>query len=437
LLLGQITAPLPAAEEEPSDPLVEMVVELLGDADRDMRALGLQQVREEMPGEAATRRFVALLPELAPDGQAALLEALGERGDATARPTVLEMLKAEDEAVRTAALKALGGLGNESDVQLLAQKAGAGSDVEMAASVQSLIRLKGEGVTAAIVSAMKDSDPGVRVALLDVLASRNAREAIPTVLESTKAPDASVRLAALGALRYLADETHIAEVVNTLKETKTATDRGKAELALLVVCSRGREKCVEPIINGMADTDPPTRISLMRGLARAGGPTSLEALVKCLDDDDEPVRDEAVRMLSIWPDSAVAPHLMQFAKTDDNLRYQVLAIRGLVRLASPQEDKPADLKMLAEVMELAKRPQEKRLVLGILGTIAEPGALAIATPAIDDRALADEAALAAVMIAEKIKDGSKDEIRAAMDKVLEHAKNQEIRDRAKKVVDSL
>jgi HEAT repeat protein len=436
-LLGLNSTYSPAAEEEPGDPLVDMVVELLGDADRDMRALGLQQVREEVPGEAATRRFVALLPELAADGRAALLEALGERGDATARPTVLEMLKADDEAVRAAAVRALGGLGNESDVPLLAQRAGTGSEAERAASLESLIRLKAEGVTAAIVAAMADGDPGVRVALLDVLASRNAKEALPTVLERAGDGDASVRLAALGALRYLADETHITEVVNTLKETQDEADRRKAELALLVVCSRGREKCVEAIISGMAGTDPPTRISLMHGLARAGGTTSLETLVKCLEDDDEAVRDEAVRMLSIWPDAAVAPQLMQFAKTDENLRYHVLAIRGLARLASPQEDKPADLKMLAEVLDLAKRPQEKRLVLGVLGGVADPEAMGLVLPVLEDASLAEEAGLAAVMIAERIQDGSKDEIRTAMEKVLESASNQDTRQRAKKAVDSL
>jgi HEAT repeat protein len=187
----------------------------------------------------------------------------------------------------------------------------------------------------------------------------------------------------------------------------------------------------------MADTDPPTRVSLMRGLARAGGAASLEALVKCIEDDDESVRDEAVRILSIWPDTAVVSHLMEFAKTDDNLRYQVLAIRGLVRLASPQEDKPADLKMLAQVMDLAERPQEKRLVLGVLGAVADPEALALVAPVIEDASLAEEACLAAVMIAEKIKDGSKDEIRGAMEKVIECAKNQETGERAKKVLDSL
>ena len=49
---------------EPADPLLQMVAELLSNPDRDLRALGLQHVREAAPGEAATKQFAALLPKL-------------------------------------------------------------------------------------------------------------------------------------------------------------------------------------------------------------------------------------------------------------------------------------------------------------------------------------------------------------------------------------
>ena len=39
------------------DELVEAVINLLGERDKDLRALGLEQVRSEAKGEAATRRF--------------------------------------------------------------------------------------------------------------------------------------------------------------------------------------------------------------------------------------------------------------------------------------------------------------------------------------------------------------------------------------------
>ena len=426
-----------AAQEEPNEPLIQMVIELVSGEDRDMRALGFQQVREEVPGEAATKRFAALLPKLPPDGQVGLLDALGDRRDPTARPAVLERLKSRDEHVRAAALRALGPLGGAPDVPLLAKKAAAGSQPEKAASRQSLIRLRGDGINPAIIAAMEEGAANVRIELLGVLAGRNAKENLPTVLQSAEDSDAAVRLAALGALRVLADQEHVAAIVELLKAAKGDAERRRAELALLVVCSRSRQASADDIVAGLADANVPSRIVLLRALARAGGAKALEAVVARLKDENQTVRDEAVRMLSGWPDPAVAPHLLSLAKTGESLRQRVLAIRGLVRLAGPQEDKPADLEMLAEVMNLAGRPQEKRLVLGILSGIGTLESLALVTPALDDPAVADEAGLAAVMIVEKISSSEKGKTRAAVEKVLETTENQQIRDRARKVLESL
>jgi len=127
------------------DELLGMIVELVGSPDADMRLLGLQQVREEAPGKAATRRFAALLPDLGPAVQVQLIDALGDRGDDTARPGVLAMLAVETEAVRAAALRALARIGTADDGPALARMAASGSDMEREAARGSLRRLRARG----------------------------------------------------------------------------------------------------------------------------------------------------------------------------------------------------------------------------------------------------------------------------------------------------
>ncbi len=426
-----------AAEEDPNAAMITMVTELINDKDHDMRALGFQQVREEVPGEAATKQFAALVKGLAPDAQAGMLEALGDRKDAAARPTILESLNSKDEGVRSAAIKALGSLGTAADVPLLAGKTAGDSNAEKDAARGSLVRMRGDGANKAIVAAMAKAEPKVRVALLGVLAARNARESLPEVLKSVQAEDADVRSAALGALRFLADEKNAAAISDILKAAKDDGERGKAELALLAVCSRSGEASAEAIIAAMADADVPSQVALLHALARASGAKSLEAIVAQLKDDDEAVRDEAVRMLAGWPDAAAVPHLLKIARTDKSKRHQILAIRGLARLSGPLGDKPADMKTLAELAKLSKRPEEKCLVLGVLSGVGTSESLALVTPSLDDPALAEEAALAAVMIAETIKDGDKSKLKAAVEKAGKKAKDQKLRDRAAKLLKSL
>ena len=401
-----------------------------------MRAIGLQQIRNEAPGEAATKRFVELLPKLRPEARAELVEALGERGDAAARPAVLEMAQAPDEPVRAAALRALSGVGSEADVPLLVQRTAAGSAAEQLAAVQSLVRLKGDRVNAAITAALGPAAPTARVKLLEILAAQrqggaagHARQRIrPRRRGLARRSGRIARLgrrrpnrrpgeaAADGGSRRTADEGRggVAGVVQPRKREMRAGPRRR----LWPTRTRGRGRCCcKPW---------PAREARRR----------LEAVAGRLDDEDQAVRDEAVRMLSLWPDRTVAPRLVKIAG-GESLRHHVLAIRGLVRLAGPEEDRPADLKLLADAIRLAKRRDEKQLALGVLSRTASTESLVLAVSLLDDPTLAEDAGRAAATIAGNLPAGHQTEIRSAMRKVLERTKSPQTRDQAQKVLHSL
>ena len=123
LAVAGLLAGFPAQAQEEDDSQIQLAIEIIGDADRETRAIGLQLVREGLPGEAVTLKLADLLPKLVPAAQAELMDALADRGDAAARPAVLKMLESSDETVVAAALRGLGSLGSSAEVPLLAQKA--------------------------------------------------------------------------------------------------------------------------------------------------------------------------------------------------------------------------------------------------------------------------------------------------------------------------
>ncbi len=88
-------------------------------------------------------------------------------------------------------------------------------------------------------------------------------------------------------------------------------------------------------------------------------------------------------------------------------------------------------------MKLAKRPDEKKLVLGSLGGVPTPGALKLIVPCLDDPALVEEAGAAAVRIAPKVAETNKDMAREAMTKVLAKAKHEKTRKGAEKILGGL
>ena len=152
------------AQEQAGDEFVPLVINLLGDKDKDMRALGLEQIRTQAKGEAATRQFAAQLPQLPPDVQVGLLSALTDRRDAAARPAIVALLGAShDEPVRLAAIQALGFLGGPADLPLLLPLLSAGSAAEQAAVQISLTRMPGESIARLLASEMKQANPPLRV----------------------------------------------------------------------------------------------------------------------------------------------------------------------------------------------------------------------------------------------------------------------------------
>lgn len=349
---GLWTGSLRGAEAEVDEAVIQTIRGLLEDSDRDMRALGFQQIREEIPGRKATERFAAMLPALPPEVQAGLLEALGDRGDPAARPAVRNMLASKDEAVRAAALKALGSLGTQDDVAVLAEKATSGTPREKQAALLALRRLRGEEVNQSLLKLLQEGSPPMRAVLLGVLAARNAREAVPKILPFAQDEDRTVRCAALGALRQLADQSHTEALVHALCQARDPAERWQAELALLSLASRLRQQCTPAVLAGLAKADPESRQALLRVLARAGGAKTIDTLAAHLEDPSEAVRDEAVRLLCALEDKAAVPHLERLSQSG-SLRHQILAERALVRLTGKKADRLLALEQKARQMQTA------------------------------------------------------------------------------------
>ena len=89
--------------------------------------------------------------------------------------------------------------------------------------------------------------------------------------------------------------------------------------------------------------------------------------------------------------------------------------------------------MLQEAIALAERDEERRLVLSALGNIPAVEALAALTPHLDNAALKEEACLAAVAIAERIRARHAAEVAAAMQRVAKLTTDKKLAARAEAI----
>ncbi|MHB1036846.1 MAG: HEAT repeat domain-containing protein [Pirellulales bacterium] len=426
------------AAEDAAEDLVQMVVNLIGEKDKDLRAMGFQQVREELKGPAATKRFAALLPMLPADAQAGLIDALADRGDKAARAAVVAVLKSPDAPVRTAALRALGSLGEAADVPALAKTLAGAAGPEKTAAQTSLTRLVGQGVSAAIVAELKTSKPEARVELIAILTARGGADAVPSILLAADDADPAVRAAAIAALWKLAEPEHVPELVKRVLTAKKGPDREAVEKAVMFASSRIKdpEKRAEPLLAVLATASEEQKTVLLPTLGRIGGSAALKIVEAAMADRDKARHAAGLRALCNWPDASVAARFLELAKTAPDAAERTMALGALIRVAPLPDKRPEaeKLKLLKTAMAMATTDAERNLILTRARAIRTIESLRFVAPYMNQPAYAQKACETVVELAHQrwLRQPNKAEFDAALDMVIRTSKDAKIIDRAKR-----
>jgi len=387
---------------ETTDPVVQMVTELLQDPDRDMRALGLQQIREGVGGPDATQVFVRLLPKLSPEMQAGVIEALGSRKDKSARAAILERLESSFTPVRVASLRALSELGEAEDVPRIARYLAAAEAPELQAAKECLSRLPARGTDEQLAKLLPETSDEVAAAILEILTARNARQLMPMILPLARGQSPRVRMAALSSIRQLGDQSVISSLIEIAGAAPAGPERWVAQLALETVCAREPERALPLVLEAWPKADSHTQILLLHALARIGGLPALGKIVEATQSPEPDVATEAKRLLCLWPDAEAIAAMRSLAERDDSLRTRALVIRGFVRLASSLNEQKEAALLLQEAWQLAQRPEERRLVLAGIARVADPSLLPLVTEALQDANVREEAASALLSLAPNV-----------------------------------
>ncbi len=403
-----------------------LVAAIKGD-DPEFRASAI--VFMAMGGDAkATKVFMDLLVELKPDGQELVLCALGHRGDASAMPAIVKYAGNDNAAVRTAALAALGGLGDASTVALLSKAIA----TDNATAVASLLRLRGDGVDAAILRDASTGPSATRVEMIRILASRRSAGAVGPLMKMAREGDHAVRAEAIRSLGALISQDDLPAMVDLMVKPGDPGDRATVDQAIATALNRvaDRDALTDPVLAALGDAKP----VLVALLGRAGTPKALAAVRKATASDDAIVKDAAIRTLALWPNATPAGELLPLAKTLDSRVHKVLLLRGYIRMAA--RAKNANV-MYAEAMAFAESANDKKLVLGGIGSAGGADAIKLAQPLLKDEQLRREAALAMNAIAGRIRRGQPAAARAALEAVLAAVKDTRIRTTSERMLKSL
>jgi HEAT repeat protein len=183
----------------------------------------------------------------------------------------------------------------------------------------------------------------------------------------------------------------------------------------------------------------------LRALAIIGGPDALAAVTSAVKSAEPPVQDEAVRILSNWPnnwpqDSEAGRTLLRLATSAKKMSHQVLGLRGYFQYIRGTKKLSNEQKVtrVVDLLSHIKRPEEKRLAIAVLAEAPSPGALELLTTFAEDSAVVEEAYSAMVQVAgQDVRGVSKDQRRGVLKMVVEKSRNSGIKRRARRALSGI
>ena len=410
---------------------------LTGD-DPVTRAVAIARIAT-LGGEGISARFAAQLPNLPPGAQAMLIDVLAGRGDPAARVAIVKAAGHDNAAVRTAAIRALGRLGDAACAGLLCDTMVDGkTDPEKQAARSSLRALGGESVDAMLIKRMGAAKSDTRIDLINILVDRKATSATNVLLGQATAKDPKVCSAAFKGLGRLASPKNLPAILRLLVKVEDNAIRWQAELAAVSVSRRIAKPAdrADDVLGALktADTTPAKR-SLLAVLGGIGNGKALRTVIGAVGDKTPEINDAAVRALAVWPNAKATGSLLKIFRTTKDKTHRTLVLRGLVRILS-LGGQPADktLAVYAKLLENINHPNEYKLVLSGLGNVADPAAFKTIEPLLSNKAVWHEAQLAYLKVAQAIIRKAPKQAKAAAQKILKISKSKYVRRKAEQLL---
>ncbi len=386
----------------------KMIIDILRGKEQRFYPPAISMVRDVFDG-ATIQDVCETLPSLPEESQVQLLEVLSHYREKPVLDSVVRAIKREEKNVRIAALKALENVGDPFTVELLARHAAGTQGEEQRIARNSLWGLSGEGVDQAILlNLIKLTDAGIQEELIMSVGERRILEGINFLFSRARSSRSGICLAAIKALEEIASPSDLSMLLRLLLNARTERERTELENTIAGVAGKrpdpiGRANAVKAMLPEVEDTKK--HAALLRVLGKIGDDSSLSLVRQSLADDNPEIRDAAVRALSDWPTLSPREDLARIIQTSKEQVHQILALRAYIRMIEmePYRSPESAVLLLKEALTWAQRPEEKKLILGILPQFACPDALKLAESLLKEKAVEEEAKEAVKQVQQRLK----------------------------------
>lgn len=405
-------------------------------AGEDFQFVAAIRAAMEMPAHSPTPALAAALPRLNTDKKTVVIQTLGALGDPAAVAPLASIARSAD-SLRVPAIKAIARIGTQEALAVMLELAACDQPDVAQAAKNGLAGLTLPVADDAVLKLMGSPEASARLLGIELAGRRRMRSAMPELFRLAGTADAPVRAAAFRRIGELGGTGQVAQLTGMILGAPAGADLQGPSQTLTRICTQSEKTpaLAAQLTTTFLKATPSQKTALLPALQAVGGQQALASVQFALSDPSPDLAKAAFQTLCDWPDPAAAPELLRLASAAPDASGRAVAFRGYMRLVR-ESDLPAStrLEMLRKAGGVETGPAGQKLILSGLGDIPSVDALKLVAQKLPDPALSEEAAAAAVSIAEKLDGAPKAEARPILEQVARSAKSATLLEKTRKLL---
>lgn len=347
--------------------------------------------------KAVEKIMKELTPKASPEKQTAIIYWLGDKNVADAVNLLANYATSGNKMVRKAAISSLAKIGNEQAMLVLAGLLKSQDDETVLLAKDALSTYKGD-ISYTLASVFNESGDAGKKAVLQLIADRKMESQYNLVYNQMFTGNETVKAEAANTLQYVSTDKNLPDLFTLLEQSDAANVpalQRAVNAALSHLPANEQMKLVSDRMNKSAN-----KSLYYTALANSGSQEAMEMITRAYNAETGTNKDAAFEALTNWKSFSAIYPMLDIARNSKN-KNELSKVTDAIVATVNKSDETGAVKYLylREAMQFAQTEKQKNDILRLLGNTGQYQAMLFVAPFMDNAALSENAALAAMNIA--------------------------------------
>ncbi|RNC65550.1 DUF1080 domain-containing protein [Proteiniphilum sp. X52] len=332
-----------------------------------------------------------------PAVQTALIHWSGKHNKKTSLPQIARLAHSSDGMVRKAAILSLAKLGGEESLIALASLLKSDNDETVTLAKNALSTYHGD-ISYTLASVFEDCGDAGKTAILELIASRKMESQYNLVYNQMFSDNRTVKAAAAHSLKDVSTDKNLPDLF-TLLEREDAAYIPAIQQAINAALSYLPAEGQLPLVSERMKSSPKKHL-YYTALANSESQEAMDIITNAYASATGAEKEAAFNALTHWKSFHVIYPMLDIARNSKDKRELEKVTDALLSVIRNSGQNGAIRYLyLRETMRFAQTDKQKNEILGLIGNTGQYQAMLFVAPYMDEPALKETAALAAMNIA--------------------------------------